>query len=347
MALNLSSNPNDPKKTPGTNPKPQPTPPPKKDKNPMHVFLPVSIVVGILLLGVIGYLMYANSSKNRQLEMKVAELQEAEQLRAELEEQYQGALAELEEMRGTNEQLNALIEEQKAELEQQRNRIAGLLRERRNVKAAREELDNLKEQVKQYLAEIEELKAQNQQLTEQNAQLLDSTRVLQTNLQQTIIEKQQLDEARAVLVSEKEELAKTVQLASVIKVKDIQVTGLKTRSNGKTAKRNVAKSIDQLKVCFTTTVNEVTRPGVEKFFIRIINPVGETMAIDDLGSGVIVNKKTGEEIRFTQVQEYDYVNDETQLCFLWEPGTSFQKGTYEVEIYNKGYLAGKSSFSLK
>ena len=61
----------------------------------------------------------------------------------------------------------------------------------------------------------------------------------------------------------------------------------------------------------------------------------------------IINKKTGEEIRYTQVKEYDYVNDETDLCFDWQPNTPFQKGNYDVEIYNKGHLAGKGNFVLK
>jgi len=32
---------------------------------------------------------------------------------------------------------------------------------------------------------------------------------------------------------------------------------------------------------------------------------------------------------------------------LWEPNTEFQQGEYKVEVYNKGFLAGKGSFELK
>ncbi|RMG80460.1 MAG: hypothetical protein D6714_14605, partial [Bacteroidetes bacterium] len=99
--------------------------------------------------------------------------------------------------------------------------------------------------------------------------------------------------------------------------------------------------------CFKTTVNDVAKAGPEQFYIRIINPVGETMAIEELGSGKMINKSTGEEILYTQVKEYDYANDETQLCFNWMPNVPFQKGRYDVEIYNKGHLAGKGSFLLK
>ena len=181
--------------------------------------------------------------------------------------------------------------------------------------------------------------AQNEALSEDNS-------ALKSNLDSQIEENTKLNEAKALLVNEKEDLSKKVSIASVINVKDVKVEGFKMRGD-KVVKKKSAKTIDQLKVCFTTIVNEVTKPGQEKFFIRIINPVGETMAIDQLGSGVIMNKKTGEEVPFTQVKEYDYVNDEAELCFSWKPNVSFQRGDYQVEVYNKGYLSGMGKFSLK
>ena len=170
---------------------------------------------------------------------------------------------------------------------------------------------------------------------------------LNMNLQAKLGENEQLADAKAQLVNEKEQLSKSVEIGSVVQVKGVNVTPQKIRNSGKTADQKAAKKTDQLKVCFTTIANELAKPGTEKFFIRIINPRGETLAIDDLGSGITTNVKTGEEVRFTQVAEYDYMNDETQLCFNWKPDTAFESGEYEVEIYNKGYLSGKGSFSLK
>ena len=121
---------------------------------------------------------------------------------------------------------------------------------------------------------------------------------------------------------------------------------MKVRKSGKTSEKESAKRVDQLKICFTTIANDVVQPGKEKFYIRVINPKGETLAIDDLGSGTTVDKN-GQEVRFTQVQEYDYANDETQLCFIWKPNMAFQGGKYKVEIYNKGFFAGSDDFELK
>ena len=81
--------------------------------------------------------------------------------------------------------------------------------------------------------------------------------------------------------------------------------------------------------------------------MRVINPTGETLAIEEMGSGIMSSSVSNEQIRYTKVQEYDYSNDATQLCFKWAPKTSFDPGTYQVEVYNKGYVAGTGAFTLK
>jgi fibronectin type 3 domain-containing protein len=81
--------------------------------------------------------------------------------------------------------------------------------------------------------------------------------------------------------------------------------------------------------------------------VRIVNPRGETLAVEDLGSGTTTNEKTGEQVRFTQTAETQYNNDEQQLCLSWKPNTNFESGKYAVEVFNKGFLVGTSSFELK
>jgi len=43
----------------------------------------------------------------------------------------------------------------------------------------------------------------------------------------------------------------------------------------------------------------------------------------------------------------DYNNEALQACFHWDPNVPFTKGNYEVEVFNKGYLAGSGTFNLK
>jgi len=306
----------------------------------------VAIVVGLVMLGVAAWLTYESMNKTRLLEQKVAELEESEKLKVELEAQYNKAIADLDALKGENEQINAMIDQQKLELESQKDKISSLLREKKQLDAARKEIAGLKAKVNEYIAQIEQLKAEQEQLTQDNTQLRSDRDSLSYTLQTRVAENETLNTAKAQLVSEKEQLSKSVEAGSVIKVKDIKVTGMKVRKSGKTSEKESAKRVDQLKICFTTIANDVVQPGKEKFYVRVINPKGETLAIDDLGSGSTVDKN-GQDVRYTQVQEYEYANDETQLCFVWKPNTSFQGGKYKVEIYNKGFFAGSSDFELK
>ncbi len=333
------------KPTPASTPA---TPPPPKPKSKgTEKVVAISVVIGVLLLGVIGVLTYQNLSKSRQLEEKVSQLEEAERLRMELEDQYDRALMELEELRDTNAELNSLIEEQIQELEAQRRKIARLIKDRRRLEEARAELAQLREQVAGYIEEIQALKEENAMLAARADSLSVTADSLARQLEGTLAEKEQLARAQAMLVTEKEQLADKVHLASVIKVADVEVTGYKYRKGKSPSRRRTAKAVDLLRICFTALPNEVAKPGTEKFFIRIINPVGETLAIEELGSGTIINPKTKEEILYTQVAEHEYANEEERMCFDWKPDINFQKGNYTVEIYNKGYLAGQGSFVLK
>ena len=314
----------------------------------------IAAVVVVALLAVNAFLLFRVWQGDKELELTKMEKQEVEEVKAELALQYQEALGELESMRGSNDELNALIEEQKGELESQKQKIAGLISNGRNLRAARAELENMKTQMAGYLAEIDNLKAQNEALAGENTGLKTEKAELETNLVAERTAKEEVLQERAVLVSEKElltdknsELNKTVNFASVVKVRGIEVTGYKKRDNGKLADKRRAKDVEQLQVCFNTTVNEVADAGRERFYLRIMNPVGETLAIEELGSGVMVNNRDNKEIRYTQMQEVDYANVAENMCTTWAPNAPFQAGEYKVQVYNKGYLSGEGSFTLK
>ena len=319
---------------------------PNKEKN--RNILPIALTIGVLLLCVIGYFAYNSITTANKLEQTVYELEESNKLREELETQYNQALADLEAQKTTNDELNSIIDQQKAELESQKNKIAGMLKNKSRLKKARVEMENLKVQVNEYIAQIEQLKAENEALAGENAQLSEEKANLNTDLQGKIAENEELSEAKAKLVTEKEDLTSKVNVASVIKLRKVTVEPRKVKGNGKAVSTSKAKNTNQVKVCFTTLSNDVVRPSMETFFVRIINPLGETLAIEDMGSGMLTNKKTGEEVRFTQAEEVDYSNDEVQACMVWSPAsTNFMKGNYSVEVYNKGYLSGMGAFSLK
>lgn len=321
------------------------------ENNSKQRIIAIAAVIIVALLAGNAYLLWNKMNQDTQITAQASEIDEQEKLKAELEKQYYESLSELEEMKTNNEDLNKMIEEQQAELKDQKDRVSRLLRDSRNLKSARSEMANMQSQLDGAIAQINDLKEQNAQLAQANNQLAGERDQLQTDIT-TLGEEYQT--TKATLVSEKEELtsknanlSKTVVRASVINVQAVNVEGLKIKGSGKAKATDRADKVQQLKVCFNTTQNAVAKPGKEQFYVRIINPTGETLAIEEMGSGIMSGSDSKEQIRYTKVKEYDYSNDETQLCFLWEPKVAFEAGTYNVEVYNKGYISGTGKFTFK
>lgn len=317
----------------------------------------IATVVIIALLGVTGYLLYSKITQDKLLKEQKSELITIEKMQAELEKEYYQALSDLDELKSANEEMNALIDTQKEELKTQKDRIAVLLRSEKDLEIARAEIRKLSSMADDYVEEIKELKEENAKLAESNTVLSEEKRVLTEEVQKERQLTEELSTARAELVSqkenlesEKEVLERKVDVASVIRVDNVDVQGYKLRNNGKEAYRKRAKSVEGLKICFTTTENPIVPVGVERFYVRVVDPLGETLAIEDMGSGVMtLPESEHEKVRYTQYREFDYDSSgtDTDMCMSWQPGIPFNPGEYKVEIYNKGYLAGTGSFALK
>jgi myosin heavy subunit len=336
------------------NPNPSTPPSSSKPDNSKQRLIAIAAVVIVALLAINAVLLVSYTKRGKSNAELTSNLDESQQLKAELEKQYYEALSEMESMRGSNEEMNALIEQQKQDLTEQKGRIEELLTDRKNLGRARSEIKKLNQQVEQYLAELNQLREQNAALTSENSQLSEERNMLNADLQSERMNTAMLSSERALLVSEKEDLSNTnqalsrkVTLASAIKVNGIEVDGQKIRKSGKAVTRRDAENVDQVNICFNTAANDIAEPGTEEFMIRIINPTGETLAIENLGSGTFTSNSTGEQVRYTTSKTMNYNGSAGQLCLLWAPGQSFPAGNYDLEIYNKGFLTGSTSFQLK
>jgi len=322
----------------------------QKDTNQKTIL----IVLIIALLGIIGFLIINYFQQSNTIEAQEIQIDEAERLQLDLERQYYESLSELEEQRGNNEQLNAMIEAQKLELKAQKDQISEFIRTKKDLSAARQQITQLKSQADNYLREIEDLKEVNRKLEMENKGLSSENLQLSETIQKERMEKEELFSEKSSLLTEKEQLArdnkdlsKKVTRASMIEVSNIKVEGLQIRSSGKERKKSKAASVDRLRICFDVNENNVAETGYERFYIRIINPQGETLAVETLGSGTFINSSTGEQVRYTQIKELDYSNAKMQACLNWDQDGDFAKGEYTIEVFNKGYLAGTSLFKLK
>jgi hypothetical protein len=312
------------------------------------------IVAIIILVGIIGFLIINSSQQSKQIEKQEEQLSDAERLQLDLERQYYESLAELEQQRGNNEQLNALIEAQKQELKQQKDQISQLIKTKSDLSAARAQIDRLKSQTTEYLAQIEDLRVKNRMLEESNQSLSAANTELSQTVERTRMEKDEILSEKSTIQSEKERLAMTnkdlsrkVSKASMIEVNNIKIQGLEIKNSGKERKKSKAGAVDRLRICFDLTENKIADSGFERFYIRIIGPQGETLAVETSGSGTFISSESGENVLYSKIKEVEYDNTKSNQCINYDQDIDFIKGEYIIEIYNKGYLAGKSNFRLK
>jgi hypothetical protein len=317
-------------------------------------FIAWAIVAIIGLLGLNAYQWFVNSQLKTQNSVQQTNMIELEKIHAELDQDYESALANLEEMRGDNKELNDLIDSQKKELAEQKNKISNLIWTKRELTKAREEIKVLNAKAAEYLAQITRLTTENDSLMVSNNQLLGQNNSLTAEVNAQMQANEELSMAKSALTSEKEKLASTneklsskVDMANAIKINYLEVSGFSVRKDGKLKQKSRAKSIDLLRTCFTTETNMVTPAGEKEFFVRIISPEGETVAVENSGSGVITNKLENTQVRYTTSGTINYNNEDTNACIDWMLPEKLAQGNYQIEMYNNGFLCGTGSFKLK
>ena len=131
-------------------------------------FTAIAITVIIALLGLNAYQWYVNSKLSNASKTQQTEMMELQKVQEELDQDYQTALESLEEMRGDNAQLNALIDSQKSELKTQKDKINNLIWTKKELDKAKSEIKNLNSNVVKYLADIQQLKEENKLLSDNN-----------------------------------------------------------------------------------------------------------------------------------------------------------------------------------
>ncbi len=310
-------------------------------------FTAIAIVAIIALLGLNAYQWYVNSKLSNANQTQQTEMMELQKVQAELDQDYQAALESLEEMRGNNTQLNAMIDSQKSELKTQKEKINNLIWTKKELDKAKLEIKSLNANVIKYLADIQLLKEENNILSTDNKNLT-------ARVNEEVLAKEEALQAKASLSVEKESLSKSnealgtkVDMANAIKINFLEVKGYEVKDDGKIKEKSKGKDIEMLRVCFLTETNMVTPAGKKKFFIRIINPQGETVAVDDKGSGVLTNKLDNTQVRFTSSGEITYKNEDTNAGIDWSVDDKLSKGEYKIEIYNNGFPVGKGQFKIK
>jgi predicted nuclease with TOPRIM domain len=295
----------------------------KKNSNVIY-FL---IIVVVALLGTDVYLYMAKKKDvakivNQSEDEKHRLQTELDSLEAQIEQVSTGKAKLTAEMQVRTDSLQSKIVVLKRALAKGQLSVAEL-------KKAQEDIKQLRYFVTKYTADIEELRQMNASLTTERDTL--KNQVATVSQKATTLEQQN------------QELNSKVKVASALKMGAAEVVAYKIKGSGKEVDVNKAGPAKKIKVNFTIASNAVAEKGMHDIYMRIIDPAGNLMVLNDTD----VFTADGQELQFTYKTAIDYQDDGTTYTIDWLNPNKFVKGTYTVLLYADGYTMGKTAFTLK
>lgn len=283
------------------------------------------VVVGLLLIGGIGYLTMS-LQKEKQANKEMQEL--AEMDKKEMENEYQQFADQYSEMK-TRINNDSII----AQLTREQERTETLLKELKSVKSndAREiarlkkELATCRAVIRSYVMEIDSLNRLNQNLTAEN------TRV-----------KGQYEEAtRQIegLNSDKASLTEKVAIAAQLDANAISMMPMK-KSGAKKAVKKI-KDAKLIAVSFNIAKNVTAQNGQRHLYVRVTTPAGGVMGAS--GSFKYENRT----LQYSMAKAIEYTGNETPVTMYWNVTETLNPGTYNVSVFADGNMIGQRNFTFK
>jgi len=282
----------------------------------------VIAVLAVLLVGSLVYIFKVTS------DVKTVETE----LKSTMTEK-ETVMKDLQELKATYDTAISENTSMSDELIQERDKVVGLMADLNKSKGDvasmakyKSQFNALQNNMKALMAENEGLKTENKMVTSQR----DSTVVV-------LGESKKYNEA---LVGQNEELAKVVEKGSKLTVLNIKALAYKMRSSGKQIETDKASRADALKISFTIAENQIANSGDKTYYVQVI----------DSKNNVLGEKKTqsfgDKDLTYSFATTVKYENKTVQVSEIL-PGKDFAQGTYFVNVFDKGEMVSKTSFTLK
>ncbi|MDY2588255.1 chromosome partitioning protein ParA [Winogradskyella aquimaris] len=285
----------------------------------------LKVGLGILLVLFLGTAFYASKLYSDGKETEKELISEKEQVMNDLSnmaKQYDEAIAASEvkdqELIEARERIQGLMDSLKVS----QNSVNSLWRYKKKFLALQEEMDEL-------LAENDRLKVENEYL----ATSLDSTQV-------QLAERTVFTDS---LLVQNTELANVVEDAAALQTVGLKGMGVIERRSGRQIPTERARRSDKIKVCFTVAKNTLTEAGDKELYVQVIDPKNNVLGAN--------NQVQFEDqvLNYSLISRFNYENRNLNICeYISQPEDSdFEKGRYQVNVFNDKELISTSEFTLK
>lgn len=306
--------------------------PPQKDLKKGKGLISIMVLLGVLLAGVITFLLFRETSHSRQVQELKEQQEQLELANQQLQlsneyDQLNNEFAQYENQTSllANDSIvqkysaaRAQVEKLLQELKNEKNKSAA------QISKLKGEIATLKGILRTYVEQIDSLSKQNQALMSENKDIKQQNQQLAQTVQSVQANNKVLNER--------------MTLAEKLNVTGVTLTPLNKK--GKTEK-NVTKA-RQLMVTFTIPQNNSTPVGEKTIYCRITNPEGEL-----LGNGGSFSFEGG-SVACTARKSVEYAGEEIGgIRIYWDVNATLTPGDYTVELFADNYRLASRRFTLK
>ena len=304
-----------------------PSQPPKNKNNK-------NIIIGVLaacLLGSWGYLLWDKNKSNEKIEQQQTQITSLDSAKTDIHREFDNALARLDSVTGANNNLEGQLTDRQKEIDAKKAEIRRILNDKN---ATQSELAKAKTMIADLNARISSMEEEITKLTGENQELTASNTTLR-------LEKADLETNLATSNTEKESLAKTVDVASTFTASNIQVVPIDEKKSGKEKSTTTAKKVDKLMVSFDVE-NRIAVSGPTEMYLIVTAPDGKVIS-----SGSVLNTRIDGDKSFTAKIPVNYEQGTRKSVEFPITQKDFETGNYKIEIYHNGFKIGEGVRSLK
>jgi len=298
-----------------------------------------NIIIGFLAAALVGVSAYTIADKNKsgeQIQQQQTQIAKVSDEKSDIQKNFDASLARLDSMSTINKDMESKLTAKNTEITKVKAEIRSILN-KKNATAG--ELAKAKRLIEDLNGKITTMEADVARLTEENKNL-SADKVALTQ------DKEKLTQDLTVTTTAKEELAKKVDVASTLNASNIRVTPINVKGNGKEKVSTTAKRVDKLLIAFDVD-NRIVQPGSTDVFVTITGPDGKVITSEATASGTFTTREEGEKTFTAKVPVDLETAKKKNVEFGFAPGTSFQKGSYKIQIYQNGFLIGEGTTELK
>jgi len=243
-------------------------------------------------------------------------------------------------MTGLNSTLQSKLAESNSEIARTKKEIRSILN-KKNATAA--ELSRAKHLIAQLNDKIGSMEQEVARLTQENQTLGEEKVALTAEKETLTADKTKLTQDLETTTTAKVELEKKVDVGSTLNASNIVITPLKVKGNGKEKVSSTAKRVDKLVVSFDVA-NRIAQPGTTDVYVVVTGPDGKPVSAGN--AGTFTTREEGDK-PFTAKLPVDVEPSKKKNVEFALQNTSFQKGSYRIQIYQNGFLIGDGTRELK